>query len=475
MLVSCKVSNTILSFLDSAGGDLASFYGRVKYPKEFLRDPSAWLEAEEMEQFLGLIDSEFDVMGFSSIAQEAGKNISILKSWGVLDSVLRILSRPEDLFEQPETFLSYFFSPAPPVAKLQSTVDSIKFDLPIHSGQYPNLSLFFINAMEALPTYLNQENFDVSWTEFTVSVSWKKKQRSLLGDSDRKNRVFKPELINSVLKNIEVSQKKLKKLNQEYLEKEAELQLLKQQFSQYDPDKINIELEVKKGVGKVINHIHRLNDYFLRAKQAVTILSSQSSHAVEPKDLIKRMGWETVTEKHAQLTDLLLSDLRKLKNKFDGTKEKTNIYIKKDKNLSDVNEVVESVFAEVSGKFSKGIRVEKHFFLQEKVSVDQNKFKLVIDEILKCSLSDLDGQGEIRVVTRPKGKKAEIEISDTGRGKTQDEIESLFNIQALPGGDNQSIMGLGLARSIVKSHKGSFELSSVPKSGSTYTIEIPLV
>ncbi len=54
MLFSCKISHSVLHFIEHEAGGLESLYSRMDLPIEFLSDPSGWLEAHEMESILSL-------------------------------------------------------------------------------------------------------------------------------------------------------------------------------------------------------------------------------------------------------------------------------------------------------------------------------------------------------------------------------------------------------------------------------------
>ena len=50
-----------------------------------------------------------------SLITAVGHQCKDLRAWGVLDSVIKMMQKPQDLFLQPHRLLSYFVSPAPPV------------------------------------------------------------------------------------------------------------------------------------------------------------------------------------------------------------------------------------------------------------------------------------------------------------------------------------------------------------------------
>ncbi|MBY0385968.1 hypothetical protein K2X05_12485, partial [bacterium] len=99
MLISCKVSNSVLTFLDRQGRDLSSLFQAVDVPEEFLRDPACWLEAEKMENLLKEIDQQFTDIPDEYVL-EVGRQNEQLRAWGVLDSVLKMVESPLDIYCQ---------------------------------------------------------------------------------------------------------------------------------------------------------------------------------------------------------------------------------------------------------------------------------------------------------------------------------------------------------------------------------------
>src|SRR5262245_31058551 len=59
VLVSCKITHSVMTYLDRRGEDLGELNDFCDWPTEFLRDPSSWLEADKMENLLKLIDQNY--------------------------------------------------------------------------------------------------------------------------------------------------------------------------------------------------------------------------------------------------------------------------------------------------------------------------------------------------------------------------------------------------------------------------------
>ena len=68
-----------------------------------------------------------------------------------------------------------------------------------------------------------------------------------------------------------------------------------------------------------------------------------------------------------------------------------------------------------------------------------------------------------------------MEISDTGKGMTQETISKLFTpfFTTKPRGQGTGL-GLSISRDIVARHGGRIEVQSEPGQGSTFTLCLPI-
>jgi signal transduction histidine kinase len=83
--------------------------------------------------------------------------------------------------------------------------------------------------------------------------------------------------------------------------------------------------------------------------------------------------------------------------------------------------------------------------------------------------------GSITVKTRSSNNQVQIEISDTGSG-ISDEQQKLIFVPFVQLDQRKTGVGLGLdiALQLVRLHGGDIKLSSIPGSGSSFTVELPI-
>lgn len=323
MYFSGKISNAVLTFLENQGVSLEGVYDQTDLPMEFLRDPSAWVDSEKLERFLKTLDQLHGSNVNSCLISDVGKKSHELRAWGVLDSVLKIMQNPNDIYMQPERFISYFISPAPPLAKIHKTKDSISFELPIFAEEYPCSSTYLKNAIESLPAYIGKQPASVTWKQNLMQINWSEDQGTLWLEEDPGSHV-KPELVRTMAASLEVYQKDLEKRNEEIAFKDQEIDRLKADINNLlrtpiagrkysGVDSAEVPHEQEKRLSEIKSHLLLMNDYLSRAQQLITLLVGQGRNEAQVKMAMKRVGWDQVMASRSQLTRLTLDHIEQLK------------------------------------------------------------------------------------------------------------------------------------------------------------------
>lgn len=284
MLFSGKITNSFLVYLDKSGIDLQRLLELTDLPTEFLRDPSCWIPAAEVERFLASVDKEFSSQFNESLPSLVGHQCNELRAWGVLDSVIRMMSQPQDLFLQPQRFISYFVSPAPPIAHLVRQAESVSFDIPISDQEFPYVTDFLRSAMEVLPRYLGHQPAQVQWKGHRLTINWSQSQVRFLDEEDLSPN-FKPELVQSLMHALEDSQRQLHELKSQMGQKTP------LPAPDFDPE---FQANLRAYVVKVRGNLMKLTDYLVRSQQLVTLLVGQDRMNRQVQEAMRRVDWEYI-------------------------------------------------------------------------------------------------------------------------------------------------------------------------------------
>jgi hypothetical protein len=311
---SCKITHAILTHLESEKVDLSMFFSESDIPWELLRDSSYWMRAPDMEAFLERLNLN------SATITLAGHRTPKNRVWGVLDSVLRMMPQPQEIFHQPEKFLGYFISPEPPIENLTRLSSGLSFDIPLPAEQYPLVTTYLKAAFESLPLYVGQSAATCEWTDIRLKIDWPSAQQSIM--SEESNRQISPQLMQDVIRQLQDSSKDLEEKNRELQRRNEELQRLAQSGAGAQ----NLELRevihqdfsefefMKRPVHQVAQNLSRLHDYMVRAHQLVTMLTAGQKQTPGIKEAFRRVDWEIVKNQYPQIILESLDTLKKLNN-----------------------------------------------------------------------------------------------------------------------------------------------------------------
>lgn len=412
-------------------------------PVEFLRDPSAWLDAGDVENFLNKMDQRFasQFKGENTLLTRVGHEAPDLKSWGVLDSVLRMMPKTSDLYAQPQRFLSYFISPEPTIEHLEKSDQAITFAIQFAAQEYPHTAEYLKAALESLPNYQGQPMTHVHWYEQRIVISWSEEQSTLFEREESSQ--LKPDYINSLVGTLEAAQKQIEQQKKQIALKEAELARVVQ-IESFEPHK---------------QHVLRLKDYFHRAQQLVTLLVGQGRADRQIQEALKRTDWSHTVEQFTSIANVLIQSFEQKKPALLNQSEHINPS-GEDAKSTDLNQLIEEVVDDVGRGEGRRIKFEKMLFLDRPVKVRSLALKRAIHSFLQGRARSLGGKSRIRVVTRPVSGQAEIEISEIRANETT------------PSDVSQSDDTLYLEQ-MTTEHSGRFNCQDRGFEGSTVVIQLP--
>ena len=304
MFFSGKITHSFYVHLLRQGVEPSEIYELTDLPDEFLKDPTSWLDAKKVELFLQALEERFSLrFPETDLISSVGHVSKELKAWGVLDSVLRMIERPQDVFTQPQRFISYFISPSPPIANFQRSEDGVSFDLPISYEEYPSVCSYLTSAIESLPSFMGGELAEAKWSATKVSVSWKQEQESF-NSGDLQKRVLAPQFMENLIETLERTERALE-------EKSRELEGIKSEnrvAAQSQTQDLEKWFSLYRNFNRYSQQVLRLHDYFTRSKQLITLLIGQDRTNPQVKKAMQVTNWEQIQSQFPEIVDSLVHD-----------------------------------------------------------------------------------------------------------------------------------------------------------------------
>lgn len=147
------------------------------------------------------------------------------------------------------------------------------------------------------------------------------------------------------------------------------------------------------------------------------------------------------------------------------------------KEMADLNEVMEKALRILDNEFKlRRIKLEKNLSSDlPQVFLDVNQIQQVFMNILINAVEASRERGKIKVSTRPgpEGETVIAEITDNGCGISSENLAKIFE-PFFSTKEKGTGLGLSVSYGIIQNHQGQINISSLPGSGTHFTITLPI-
>lgn len=142
--------------------------------------------------------------------------------------------------------------------------------------------------------------------------------------------------------------------------------------------------------------------------------------------------------------------------------------------VGDLRAVIERAVEEVRHNLPGGLRLETDFSADlGRFSFDAPLLERVFVNLLRNGADAMPDGGTLRVATRRRDDRAEVEVTDTGQGIAPEHRESIFN-PFFTTKRNGVGLGLAIVSKIVDDHGGRITVESTPGRGTSFKVSLPL-
>ncbi|MDY6973616.1 MAG: response regulator [Thermodesulfobacteriota bacterium] len=141
----------------------------------------------------------------------------------------------------------------------------------------------------------------------------------------------------------------------------------------------------------------------------------------------------------------------------------------------DINKGIETTLNVVWNELKYKATVTKEYGEMPPVRCHPQQLNQVFMNILVNAAQAIEKHGEISISTQARDGWAEIRISDTGPGISEENLQRIFD----PFFTTKEVgkgtgLGLNVAYNIIKKHKGVIDVESSPGKGTTFVMRIPI-
>lgn len=109
------------------------------------------------------------------------------------------------------------------------------------------------------------------------------------------------------------------------------------------------------------------------------------------------------------------------------------------------------------------------------ISADVDQIKQVFIGIINNAADSMSTGGRLEIVAAKKGSFVEVAFTDTGPGMAKEQLSQVFQPLYSTKSDKGTGIGLALAQSIIRQHRGSISVDSYPEYGTTVIVTLPAV
>lgn len=203
-------------------------------------------------------------------------------------------------------------------------------------------------------------------------------------------------------------------------------------------------------------------------------------------EILDQQYFGELNDKQREYTTGITDAANRLSNLINDILDLSSIeagYLRLDKDPVDILDMMENVY-DLSRDWA-GMETLQIHFKKPKTSpgnlvIDEMRLKQALLNIMRNAINFTPGGGKITLSLDADEKNIIIQIVDTGIGISEDDQDALFEpFKALQTEDNKSVtqdntgLGLSLAKNIVEMHKGTIHVKSIVGEGTTVTVILP--
>lgn len=239
--------------------------------------------------------------------------------------------------------------------------------------------------------------------------------------------------------------------------------------------------EINNPLAFIISNINTLDEYCTKFTE-ITHISQQIEHgerynaqaAFKLHDLLEQQDINYIINDSRLIFEEVREGLERVKDIVTNLKSFSRTQ-SSDREITDVRDCLTSALKIANNKVKYHCKVIQEFTDTPSIYCNKNELTQVFLNIIINAAQAIPEQGVITLSTRSSDDYIIIDISDTGIGIPEENLDKIFNpfFTAKPLGVGTGL-GLSVSYGIIKDLDGTISAESSPGNGATFTILIPI-
>jgi signal transduction histidine kinase len=226
---------------------------------------------------------------------------------------------------------------------------------------------------------------------------------------------------------------------------------------------------------------HEINNPTGAVNSAVDVSSrciQQIDHTLEKKDSYRKIKQDNAFSKNFKIlienNNLIKMAVKKISDIVKSLKNFARLD-EAEFQEADIHEGIENTLLLVQHELKNKVTVIKEYGDIPKIDCYPNQLNQVFMNLFVNATQAIPKKGELKIRTYIVKPTLFIEISDTGKGIPEGNLEKIFD----PGFTTKGVgvgtgLGLSIVYNIIQKHKGNISVQSKLGKGTTFTIELPI-
>jgi two-component system, NtrC family, sensor kinase len=237
--------------------------------------------------------------------------------------------------------------------------------------------------------------------------------------------------------------------------------------------------EINNPIGYVLSNLSTLRDYLHDLTCLLAEYEKSEPAAPEQRQAILRLRQQVDYESLLKDLPTLLEESRegmeRVRKIVSDLRDFSRAGHSEDWSPTDINRGIEAALAIAWNDLKYKCTIERHFADLPPVEALPSQLNQVFLNILVNAGQAMDQGGTIRISTRIAGDSVVVEIADSGKGISKENLsrifEPFFTTKEIGRGTG---LGLSVSYGIIQKHEGRLEVDSQVGVGSVFRITLPI-